>query len=127
MRPSKLSRHTALNLPRACRQIHSKTATVLYRINIFTFFNVKAAKRWLGERLTVHREAIEHLEIKSGGPEQWATSGTVLKDTLGHNLRSITLNAFTMDVMYDILALRIREELTDFGADDDSRQENMDW
>ena len=54
------------NLRLVCRQTYAETATLMYRVNCFSFITQKALKKRLSRRLPAELEAIEHLELLEG-------------------------------------------------------------
>ncbi|KAF3051916.1 hypothetical protein E8E11_003041 [Didymella keratinophila] len=81
--------------------VHKKwqTATLMYRVNCFSFTKVKPLNKWLSKRLPAELEAVEHLELLEGDAQERAQRFQVLKDGLCPNLRSLTKDEKIADAL----------------------------
>ncbi|KAJ8112266.1 hypothetical protein OPT61_g5329 [Boeremia exigua] len=85
-----MSKHAAFTLPQVCRQIYAETATLIYRVNTFSFATHRGLKKWISKRLPAELEAVEHLELLEGDADERKDVLQQLIEAECPNVRSLT-------------------------------------
>jgi hypothetical protein len=113
------------NLRLVCRQAYAETATLMYRLNKFSFTKRKALKKWLSKRLPAELEAIEHLELLEGDAPERTRLFQELKSSLCPNIRTLTKNEKTAESVK--LRSLWNDDLDNVSTDDEEGQEELKY